>query len=168
MLIPNNEESKEVKQPGELNMNKSTNEWVSFITDKAKHLADGISKDMRDFDAAVNNLLFREKGMDYSFLEQNHTNSAEWNYFVSVKGLRPVPDPIKQSLLSKNDKLSALYKSCVPKVINEEDFWNKWQFYCFLRDQCNKKKIETASGENCCESVNLINEKEILQLEEWD
>jgi hypothetical protein len=106
--------------------------------------------------------------MDLSFLEQNLSNSTEWNNFVAAKGLRPVPDSIKQSLLCKNEKLSVLYKSSVPNVIDEDGFWSRWQFYCFLRDQQNKRKSEVASREHSNESMNLINEKEILQLEEWD
>jgi hypothetical protein len=167
-LIPNKGETSELEQSTETFPSKFTNEWVSFFSDRARQLAEGISKDMRDFDSAVNNLVFGEIEMDLSFLEKNISNSMEWNNFVSTKDLRLVPDSIKQSLLCKNEKLSTLYKTSVPKVIDEEGFWNRWQFFCFLRDQQNKKKSDVASREHSNESMNLINEKEILQLEEWD
>src|SRR5438067_13287691 len=86
-LIPNKGETSELEQSTETFPSKFTNEWVSFFSDRARQLAEGISKDMRDFDSAVNNLVFGEIEMDLSFLEKNLSNSMEWNNFVSTKGL---------------------------------------------------------------------------------
>lgn len=167
-LIPNNETDNEPNQIKEETSNQSGNEWMTFIAGKAKQLAESISKDMRDFDSTFNILLFGTIELDRSFLEQDLTKSAEWNNFVTLKGLRSVPETIKQSLLGNNEKLSVLHESCVPKVIDEEGFWNRWQFFCYLRDQQDKKKNEKISDSHSSESLNLLSEKKVLQLEEWE
>jgi hypothetical protein len=154
--------------PKEAPPKKPLIDWFSSIAEKAKNLAEGISKDMRDFDASFNTLLYGQVEFDRAFIEQNHSKSVEWIRFTSTRGIRPVPDAIKQSLLANNTKLSALHESCVNKSIDEESFWGKWQFYCFVRDQQDKRAIEALPRDRTAETDNLIKEKEALQLEEWD
>lgn len=155
-----------IKHDNKPNLNASCNKpnrIFSLLTERAKKIAKDISNDMKDFDAAVNNLLFGVE-FDRIFVEQpDYKKILEWKKFIEMKKdpLKPLPSSIRHSVLENDKQVNAVYGLCVPDVIDEEVFWEKWQFYCFLRDQKSmKKQISVKNGES----------KELLDVEweEWD
>lgn len=165
--INNNEESEPSKT--------ITNDSKNFnLKNYLKNFVEKINNDMEAFDYSFNTLFFGHQ-FDKLFLHHDHSSSQEWKKFIQQR--RTLSAVAREAILSNDQATASMY--CLAKIegFDEKLFWEKWQFYCFLKDQTSQRKLNTQRKNNSSASStslisnreeNCANKSSELQLDDWE
>lgn len=122
--------------------------WGASLVGAIKKLVKDVNQDMDDFDAVVGELVKGRSAMafDKAFLRLNHRTCAEWRQFVQERGgPKSLSECQKDIILLNNPAIRGLFESA---VVEEDLFWQLWQFHCYLQDkrlQRNPARLEQRS-----------------------